>query len=307
MTFVHFDSPMSDDLRRQRLYRGDLFVLSPCASSLALIELARGLIGEAFGRVSPLTAQYHMPAQQYAEILGHLKPKFIHHPKSKECIQGIMREVGANVDDTYFDVPRMRSSTSDGYLTTGIAYAWHPHRDTWYSAPQCQINWWLPIFEIDDGNGLNFYPHYWDQPIRNNSEIYNYYQWNKLHRPNAAQYLVEDPRPIPKPTEQVQMEPQICPVVKPGGIIVFAAAHLHGSIPNTSGKTRFSIDFRTVNMADLRSRAGAPNVDAKCTGTALRDFLNCRELSRVPESVVSLYDDETAASGELVYQPHNTF
>jgi hypothetical protein len=40
-----------------------------------------------------------------------------------------------------FDMPRLRSSTSDNYLTTGIAYEWHPHRDTWYSAPQCQINW----------------------------------------------------------------------------------------------------------------------------------------------------------------------
>jgi hypothetical protein len=30
----------------------------------------------------------------------------------------------------------MRSATAHEYLTTGIAYAFHPHRDTWYSAPQ---------------------------------------------------------------------------------------------------------------------------------------------------------------------------
>ncbi len=37
-------------------------------------------------------------------------------------------------------------------LIGGIAYAFHAHRDTWYSAPMCQINWWIPIFEVNGGN-----------------------------------------------------------------------------------------------------------------------------------------------------------
>ena len=62
-------------------------------------------------------------------------------------------------------VRRMRSSTSDGYLTTGIAYAWHPHRDTWYSAPQCQINWWMPIYEIVSENAMAFHPRYFGEAV----------------------------------------------------------------------------------------------------------------------------------------------
>ena len=76
-----------------------------------------------------------MPVEKYVEILAALKPKFIHHPKSKQFIQGLLKEFGCDLNKTYFDVPRLRTATSDGYLTTGIAYAFHPHRDSWYSAP----------------------------------------------------------------------------------------------------------------------------------------------------------------------------
>ena len=83
-------------------------------------------------------------SEKCAEILAELKPKFIHHPKSKEYIQGILAEVGCDPEKTYFDVPRMRTAFPGDYLKTGIAYAFHPHRDTWYSASMCQINWWMP-------------------------------------------------------------------------------------------------------------------------------------------------------------------
>src|SRR2546425_8585889 len=33
------------------------------------------------------------------------------------------RELGCDLSRTYFDVPRMRTATSDAYLTAGLAYA----------------------------------------------------------------------------------------------------------------------------------------------------------------------------------------
>jgi len=305
MNTVYFDSPISDEMRRERLYQGQLFVFSPRPSSVALCQFADELIREAFGKLSPEKAQYSLPVEEYAAILSRLKPKFIHHPRSKECIQGILNELGCDLSKTYFDVPRMRTSTSHGYLTTGIAYAWHPHRDTWYSAPQCQLNWWIPIYGIDSNHGVAFHPRYWKDPIKNDSSRYNYYEWNKKFRPIASQFVKEDPRPLPRPTEPVELDPQIRPVCPVGGIILFAGAQLHSSVPNNSGATRFSIDFRTVNLDDLVARVGAPNIDSACTGTALRDFLRANDLSQLSDDVVSLYDDETAVTGagELVYTP----
>lgn len=301
---VYYDSTLPDHDRRQELFAGQLFAFSPRASTLAFIEHARGLIREAFGKLDPETAQFHMPVEQYAEVLGKLKPTFIHHPESKRHLQAIMKEMGADLSKTFFDVPKMRSSTSDNYLTTGIAYAWHPHRDTWYSAPPCQVNWWIPIYDIRADNAMAFHPRYWSRAVKNDSSGHNYYEWNKQHRGgHVSQFLKSDPRPLSRPTEEIEMDPQIRLIVPAGGIVLFSAAQLHSSVPNTSGKTRFSIDFRVVNSDDAAQRRGAPRVDEECTGTTMRDYLCAADLTtRISEDVVGLYDDHTEDKGQLIYQ-----
>jgi hypothetical protein len=98
------------------------------------------------------------------------------------------------------------------------------------------------------------------------------------------------------------MNPQIRLVCPVGGIIAFSGAHLHSSVPNTSGKTRFSVDFRTVHLDDLVARRGAPNMDSACTGTVLREFKSARALADLPESALALYEDGTEIESALVYQ-----
>ena len=303
---VFYDSNVTDSVRRQRLYDGQLFVYSTRASILAFADFAKSMSEDAFGGLDPRTAQKSMEVERYAALLGKLKPAFIHHPESKRHLNKILEDLGCDLEKTYFDVPRMRTSTSDNYLTTGIALAWHPHRDTWYSAPACQINWWLPIYEIESDNAMAFHPRYWNQPIKNSSAGYNYYIWNKLHRgENVTKLVKEDPRPLPRATEPMELDPQIrliCPV---GGVILFSGAQMHSSVPNTSGVTRFSIDFRTVYLDDVVAKRGAPNIDSACTGTVMRDYFRCADLSRMPEEIVALYDDGTEVGGDLVYTPGN--
>jgi hypothetical protein len=298
MNTVYFDASVSDGLRREQLYDGQLFAYAPTPSSLGLVELARRLIREAFGALDPETAQHHMPVEQYAAVLAELKPKFIHHPASKELIQGILRELGCDLQKTYFDVPRMRTATSDDYLSTGIAYAFHPHRDTWYSAPQCQLNWWLPIFELESGRSMAFHPRYWSHPVRNSSHTYNYAEWNRKNRFNAAQHIKTDQRVQPKPEEPMELDPQIRVVTPVGGLLIFSGAHMHSTVPNTTGRTRFSIDFRTVHVDDVSAMRGAPNVDSACTGTTMNDYLRGSDLSCLPASLVDLYEPGAAARAQ---------
>lgn len=133
MSGIFVNSRDSDDARRARLFRGDLYLTTPSKSGRALIEHARAMIEEAFAPHEPQTAQHHMAVEDYAALLGKLKPSFIHHPRCKELLRDIIEESGADPEKTYFDVPKLRSSTSDNFLTTGIALAFPPHRDTWYS------------------------------------------------------------------------------------------------------------------------------------------------------------------------------
>ena len=300
---IYLDSPVDDYTRRKELYRGQLFVYSPTSSAIALGAFARQMIQEAFGQLDPLTAQYSMPVEKYVGILADLKPKFIHHPKSKQLIQRILAEFGCDLKKTYFDVPRLRTATSDEYLTTGIAYAFHPHRDTWYSAPFCQLNWWLPVYEIQSENSLAFHPRYWTQPLQNGSNRYNYYQWNRESRGDAAKHIKTDTRDQPRPEEPVELNPQIRLVCKAGGIILFSGSQLHSTVPNTSRNTRFSIDFRTVHLDDVVAKNGAPNIDAACTGTTLRDFIRGADLLPIPEELVLPYDNQLPTEGLLRFGP----
>jgi len=291
---IYVDSKMQDDARRRELYRGSIFLHSPSPNALRLCQLAQGLVEEAFGGLDPLKVQDSMPAERCVEILAELKPKFIHHPRSKEYIQGMLVELGCDLGKTYFDVPRMRTAFPGDYLKSGIAYAFHPHRDTWYSAPMCQINWWMPIYALNADNCMAIHPHYWDRPVKNGSSQYNYARWNQESRHSAAQHVKSDTRVQPKPEEPVELDPQVRLVCDVGGVFLFSAAQLHSTVPNISELTRYSIDFRTVHLDDVWGRIGAPNVDSACTGTTMRDYLRGADLSHIPEEAVALYDDAVA-------------
>jgi hypothetical protein len=303
MNTVYFDSRISDEERRKRLYSGQLFVFSPRPSSIALCEFARGMIEEAFGAVEPTHAQYHMPVEQYVAIIAPLKPKFIHHPRTMELLSTMVRDFGCDLDKTYVDVPRLRMVTHGGYLTSGAGYAHHPHRDTWYSAPMCQLNWWLPIYEFESESSMAFHPRYWSQPVENSSGEFNYYDWNANGRKNAAQHVKADTRKQPHALEFMELQPEIRLICPPGGTFLFSAAQMHSTVGNTSGRTRYSIDFRTVHLDDVVSKGGAPNVDSAPAGTSLRDFRRGADLTPMPEDVVRSYDSASAEEGTLVFQP----
>jgi hypothetical protein len=304
MNSLLIDSPVHDDERRRLLFQGDLFVYSATPSSRALCEFAQKLSEEAFAPHDPRKAQFEMAPEKYAAILETLKPKFIHHPTSKQLIQGILNELGCDLAKTYFDVPRLRTATSDRYLTSGLAYAFHPHRDTWYSAPLCQINWWIPVYEIVPENCMAFHTRYWDRAIKNSSREYNYYRWNKESRGSAAKQIKTDTRKQPHAEEPIELDPQLRVVCPVGGVLLFSGSQLHSTVPNTSGYTRFSIDFRTVHSDDVIAHQGAPNLDCECTGNTLRDYLRGTDLTRLPDDVIAPYDTEPLPDDAvLVYGP----
>ena len=303
MHTVYFDSTASDDIRRKRLYEGQIFVFSPKPSTIALINHAREMIEAAFKGLDPKTAQFEMSVEEYVAIVAPLKPQFIHHPKTKGLIQDILRELNCDLEETYLDVPRLRMVTCDGYLTSGVGYAHHPHRDTWYSAPMSQFNWWLPIYDIESECSMAFHPRYWDEGVENESNEFNYYNWNKTSRANAAQHIKSDTRKQPHAAQELELNPQVRVVCPPGGIVLFSGAQMHSTVPNTSGFSRYSIDFRTVNINEVRTMGGAPNIDSSPTGTSLRDFMRGSDLSRMPEEVVAQYDVGGAADENLIFKP----
>jgi hypothetical protein len=285
LSTVFTNSALSDDERRAQLFAGQVFVYSATEAATELVALARELTEAAFGPLDPRTAQFDLPVEQFAALLAELKPTFIHHPRCKELLPRVLAELGVDTGLTYFDVPRLRTSTSHDYLTSGISYAFHPHRDCWYSAPFQQLNYWIPIYPVVPENVMAFHPAYFDAPVRNGSARYDYAEWQRTSRTTAATHVRTDTREQPRPEQAIELEPQVRVVPEPGGILIFSGAQLHSTVPNTSGRTRFSIDFRTVHLDDVRTGRGAPNVDAECTGTTLRDFVRADDLAPMPEEL----------------------
>lgn len=302
MSATLIEPRLSDDERRQGLYQGDTFFYTPRASSRALCDHAWELISEAFAPIEPARAQFELPVERFVEIIAPLKTRFTHHPRSKELLHNLLEDLGCDVHATYFDVPKLRIVSSSGYLTSGVGYAYKSHRDVWYACPPSQINWWLPITDISERCGLVIHPRYFDQPVPNNSADFDAYRWNAEGRKSAAQYITSDPRPHPHLTEPLDLD-RLVLVGGPGSVIAFSAQHLHGTIPNDSGRTRFSIDFRTVHRQDLEQHRGAALIDNLSTGTTIRDFLCATGYERLPEALVAEYEVGGAADGVLVFDP----
>lgn len=294
MNTLYVNSDVSDELRRERLYDGQLFVYNARRSTRALCQFARDMVEEAFAPYDPRDAQHHLPVEEFVAILADLKPTFINHPVCKELIRNILDEMGCDIDRTYFDVPKLRTACSGDYLSSGLAYAFKPHRDTWYSPPMCQLNWWLPVYPIESENAMAFHTAYWNRPLKNSSEEFNYQDWQQNGRKAAAKQVGKDTRRQSEALEEVELDPQLRVVTEESGLLLFSAAHLHSTVPNTSGRTRISIDFRTVHLDDLEAGRGAPNVDSACSGTTIRDYHCGRDFRLVPPELIQRYETETA-------------
>src|SRR5206468_11654315 len=131
----------------------------------------------------------------------------------------------------------------------------------------------------------------------NGSASFNYYEWNATSRKDASKHIKTDTRKQPKPEEELELQPEVRLVLPAGGVVLFSGAHLHSTVPNTSGKARYSIDFRTVHLDDANADSGAPNVDSASTGTTMGDYLRGTDLAHLPADVIARYDTSPVMVG----------
>ena len=236
-----------------------------------------------------------MSVERYVEICAPLKPAFIHNDKTKELLKNVVEDFGCDLEQTFLDVPRLRMVTSDGYLTSGVGYAHHPHRDTWYSAPMAQLNWWLPIYDIVTEQSMAFHPHYFDTPIKNGSADFNYYEWNADRPQGRRQPDQEGHAQAAQARGGAASSSRSCASSRP-------PAASCSSRPRTCTRRWPTLPARRATASTSapstsrtsRTAVAAPNLDSHCTGTSLRDFIRGRDRAPMPDDVVARYDDESS-------------
>jgi hypothetical protein len=288
----------SEELRRT-LYAGHLVILTRLQALREFVEYTRQELAELFEPHDPEHVHEHIEPAEMAKILSVWKPRYIHSEKSKKLVRAVIEEAGFPAEETHYDLPKPRTSFPIGHLNTGVAFAFPWHRDTWYSAPAQQINWWLPIFPVRDDNAMNFDLASFDRAVPNTSDGFDYYQ-NNAGRMTTATGVTREVQARPgavdhKPAQELVILPA------PGEVLLFSGNQLHASTPNTSGRARFSVDFRIVSVPDLLAGRGAQLVDAYCTGTSIRDFVNVADESRFDEDTVVKLFGAPPADALLVY------
>jgi hypothetical protein len=284
MSHVLIDPDLSPDQLRGELYAGNLVILGGLPSLAEFVAHARAEVTRLFHPHDPRHAHEHFTPEEMAGILGRWKPGFIHSERSRRLVRDIIVEAGFPAEDTHFDLPKPRTSFPVGHLTTGVAFAFPWHRDTWYSAPRQQINWWLPVFPVRADNAMEFDLTKFDQPVPNSSGDFDYYR-NNVSRLTTASQVTREKQARPGAAGHEQPH-GLTLLPSPGQVLLFSGTHLHKSVPNTSGLARYSVDFRTVDASDLAAGRGAPLVDVACTGTAIRDFVNVADESKFDEESV---------------------
>ena len=285
----------------QQLYAGNLVILTRLRALSDFVEYTREELTELFKPHDPEHVHEHIDPPEMAKILGAWKPRFIHSERSKKLVRADHRRGG---------VPGRRyalrpAQAADVLSCRGTLRPVSPspfpwHRDVWYSAPAQQINWWLPIFPVRDDNAMSFDLPSFDRAVPNTSDAFDYYRNNAQPADHGDAGDPRACRPGPaalnhKPDQELVILPA------PGEVLLFSGAQLHASIPNTSGRARYSVDFRTVDVPDLMAGRGAPLVDVHCTGTAIRDFINVADESSFDEETVIKLFGAPPADAMLVF------
>jgi hypothetical protein len=290
---------VAEDELRQRLYSGDLVILTGLPALAEFIGYMRAELTDLFSPHDPLHAHEHIMPGEMARILGAWKPRWIHADRSRQLVRAIIAEAGFDPGQTYYDAPRPRTSFPEGHLTTGIAFAFPWHRDVWYSAPAQQINWWLPVFPVLETNAMSFDLASFAREVPNTSGDFDYYENNARRFGTVKTVGMESQVRPGAPGHAPGLD--VIPLPAPGDVLLFSGAQLHASIPNASGLSRYSVDFRTVDSRDLLASHGAPLVDAWCTGTSIRDFVRVDDESAFQEATLQAIFGEPPAGAHLVF------
>ncbi|QEG00431.1 hypothetical protein Mal15_45010 [Stieleria maiorica] len=256
---------------RSVLYSGTVLVMPASESTRRIREFCWDRICQVFGD-DPRGATRRIDGETLFQKAGLLRREFYQSEVCRRGIADLLRQTGCDVDDHRCDPVRLRVITEGGHHNPAAAPVYYAHRDTWYSNPQCQITWWMPLHRVETTETFSFLPDYFDRAVGNDSGGFDYRQWTSKGTDLKIGWQDADAgrrELYPQLRESLPQHRRIAFEAEPGEVIVFSGQHLHQTVPIEQGETRLSVDFRTVCLSDHRQGAGPANVDNHSTGDAL--------------------------------------
>jgi len=251
------------------LFAGDLLTFAPAAVS-ALAARARAIVQGQFGP-EPETAERRMSADDFRAASMRARKAVAGDEGMAALWQSVLTALGYPLTEVRSDRVRLRIAPSRPDAQSRFARPLPAHRDSWGSNIMCQVNWWMPLYELAPTRTMVIWPDAFRTPVPNTSGQWDYdrlisgIEKNYPLLPEAERQPADQPVPV---------------LIEPGEILAFSAAHLHAGMTDASGRSRFSLDTRTVWDADIAAGRGAPNVDG-AAGPPRWEMFGRRRMRRI--------------------------
>jgi hypothetical protein len=231
----------------------------------ALIAFTRRFVETELAPASPVDSHEGRDDDERAETYAAVRRKYANSPEVKQLWQDVFAEAGLDPEQTArdrlvlrFNPPVAPEQEHAGRRGIGTV---HLHRDTWGTNLYAQINWWAPVWPLDPGRTLVFHPHLFGRPVENSTMGFDIA--SVIQRSREAPETVRAAEMVPQPLTPLPHEEGIPVLIEPGEVIAFSAQHVHGGVTNRTGKTRISLETRTLFIPDHVRGCGAPNVDGR--------------------------------------------
>lgn len=272
MNRIHTDAP--DDLRA-RLYAGDIFRLPPTEASEALVDAVREVVHDALGP-EPRTVHRRLDDGALFARVGAMRRVLFTEPRFWRLARATVAAYGYDPARAAFDPMRLRVVKHLGHENPAARAVYYPHRDTWYAHPQAIVTWWVPLDDLPAEETFVFHPERFATPVPNDSEVFDYDDW--VARGWDLRIGWQDPThgltaKYPSVLGEVDPGPAVGFACRRADNLLFSGAHFHATRPQAEDTTRFSLDFRVVDLDDVAAGRGAPNVDNRSRGSALPDYV----------------------------------
>lgn len=251
-------APLDDAARRRAVFDGRVLAFSPPPVPFHRLRArALALMADCFP-VEPALA-HRLSRRRFLDAVLALQASFSADPVVRDCWHQTLQRLGVS-PVVFSDQRFLRVLPPLGSHEAGRIAPLHPHRDTWGSQVMQQENWWAPMLPVGDASTLALYPRFWSEPVANDSATWSFEQY-RAQRLAAGDDGDIDTLSAPQPLHRLDAADGLPLRIVAGELAVFSGAHLHASMPNRSGLTRFSFETRTVVLRDGALPPGAPNID----------------------------------------------
>ncbi len=273
------------------LLNGSVYQNISPKSLIPFLDLVKSTVITHFPEGDPRLVANTLSSQRLLARMRILREEIKTNENIFSLFLPVWTELGFDLDEIYLDAIRIRCVPDKFHENLNAQSIAFIHRDPWYANPQCQLNFWIPIFDVEKGSGFKIYPNYFSKPVKNNSNLFNYAEWISLGGFQSTQVLENQKQLFPEPTESINKVGSIDIYGNEASLVCFASHHLHGTSPNLSGKARFTLEIRFVLRSHLESRFGPSKMDNYSQGSTLEHMYDLFSKKHVPKALIQYYED----------------